>query len=58
MMARFSPILNSMQIVRRQNSIDYFAAAANSIDINRLMIVASRGTASASELVTNGLIRL
>ena len=37
------------------NSIDYFANRANAIDINRLIIVATRGTASASELVINGL---
>ncbi len=37
------------------NSIDYFANRANAIDINRLIVVASRGTASASELVINGL---
>ena len=37
------------------NSIDYFARLGNSIDINRLVIIASRGTASASELVINGL---
>jgi len=37
------------------NSIDYFANRANAIDLNRLIIVASRRTASASELVINGL---
>ncbi len=37
------------------NSIDYFSRLGSSIDINRLIIVASRGTASASELVINGL---
>ena len=37
------------------NSIDYFANRANALDINRLIVVASRGTASASELVINGL---
>jgi len=37
------------------NSIDYFARRGNSIDINRLIVIASRGTASASELVINGL---
>ncbi|MDH3620009.1 MAG: S41 family peptidase [Gammaproteobacteria bacterium] len=37
------------------NSIDYFANRANAIDINRLIVVASRRTASASELVINGL---
>jgi hypothetical protein len=37
------------------NSIDYIARLGSSIDINRLIIIASRGTASASELVINGL---
>lgn len=37
------------------NSIDYFARNGSSININRLVIIASRGTASASELVINGL---
>ena len=46
-----------MRIVpRRNNSIDYFANRANAIDINRLIVVASSDrTASASELVINGL---
>ena len=39
-----------------ENSIDYFANRANAIDINRLIVVASTArTASASELVINGL---
>ena len=37
------------------NNIDYFANRANAIDLNRLIIVASDRTASASELVINGL---
>lgn len=38
------------------NSIDYFANRPNAIDLNRLIIIASReNTASASELVINGL---
>ena len=37
------------------NGIDYFSNRANAIDLSRLIIVASRGTASASELVINGL---
>lgn len=37
------------------NSIDYIARVGNSIDIDRLIVIASRGTASASELVINGL---
>ena len=39
-----------------ENRIDYFANRANAIDINRLIVVASTArTASASELVINGL---
>jgi hypothetical protein len=37
------------------NGIDYFANRANAINLNRLIIIASRDTASASELVINGL---
>ena len=37
------------------NSSDYLARRGNSLDINRLIVIASRGTASASELVINGL---
>lgn len=37
------------------NSIDYFSNRTNAIDLNRLIIVASTRTASASELVINGL---
>jgi C-terminal processing protease CtpA/Prc len=37
------------------NAIDYLSNRANAIDLNRLIIIASRGTASASELVINGL---
>ena len=37
------------------NSIDYISRRGSSIDIDRLVVVASRGTASSSELVINGL---
>lgn len=37
------------------NSIEYFERRGSSIDLSRLIIIASRGTASASELVTNSL---
>ncbi len=37
------------------NTTDFFAVQANSVRLDRLIIVASRGTASASELVTNSL---
>jgi carboxyl-terminal processing protease len=35
--------------------LSYFARQANSIDLTRLIVVASRSTASASELVSNAL---
>ena len=38
-----------------ENDIDYFSNRANAIDLNRLIIIASDRTASASELVINGL---
>ncbi len=37
------------------NSTDFFSVQGNSVSLDRLIIVASRGTASASELVTNSL---
>ena len=37
------------------NSTDFFAVQGNSVSLDRLIIIASRGTASASELVTNSL---
>lgn len=37
------------------NSSRFFARLGNSISLSRLVIVATRGTASASELVTNGM---
>ena len=38
------------------NSFEVFSLLANSINLSQLVIIASRGTASASELVTNGMI--
>lgn len=38
------------------NSIRRFSTLANSLGLSRLLVIASRGTASASELVTNGMI--
>ncbi len=38
------------------NSTDFFSRRGNSLTLSRLVVIASRGTASASELVTNGLI--
>lgn len=37
------------------NSIEFFDRLANSMSLSRLVIVATSGTASASELVTNGM---
>ncbi len=38
------------------NSPEFFELLGNSIGLSRLVVVATRGTASASELVTNGMI--
>jgi carboxyl-terminal processing protease len=38
------------------NSTDLFGLLGSSINLSRLVVIASRGTASASELVTNGMI--
>jgi len=38
------------------NSTEFFELLGNSISLSRLVVIASRGTASASELVTNGMI--
>jgi len=38
------------------NSTSFFARQGNSLDTMRFIVIASRGTASASELVTNSLI--
>jgi C-terminal processing protease CtpA/Prc len=37
------------------DSTEFFQRQGNSIDLGRLVVIASRGTASASELVTNSL---
>lgn len=38
------------------NSTEFFELLGNSIGLSRLVVIASSGTASASELVTNGMI--
>jgi carboxyl-terminal processing protease len=38
------------------NDVEFFELLGNSINLSRLVVIASRGTASASELVTNGMI--
>ncbi len=38
------------------NEIEFFELLGNSISLSRLVVIATRGTASASELVTNGMI--
>jgi len=40
----------------QNNAIEFFERRTNSISLSRLVVIATRGTASASELVTNGLI--
>jgi C-terminal processing protease CtpA/Prc len=40
----------------QNNSTDFFSRRGNSLDTMRLIVIASGGTASASELVTNSLI--
>ena len=40
----------------QNNSTDFFGLLGNSINLSSLVVIASRGTASASELVTNGMI--
>ena len=37
------------------NSVEFFSALANSVNLSRLAVIATGGTASASELVTNSL---
>lgn len=37
------------------NSTELFARLGNSLSLSRLVVIATRGTASASELVTNGM---
>jgi len=37
------------------NSTEFFERRGNSVNLSRLVVIASRGTASASELVTNGM---
>jgi C-terminal processing protease CtpA/Prc len=39
----------------QNNSSSFFARLGNSIDLTRVIIIASRGTASASEIVTNSM---
>lgn len=38
------------------NSTEFFGLLGNSLSLSRLVVIASSGTASASELVTNGMI--
>lgn len=37
------------------NSIEFFERLGNSVSLSRLVVIATQGTASASELVTNGM---
>jgi C-terminal processing protease CtpA/Prc len=38
------------------NSTEFFALLGNSVSLSQFVVIATRGTASASELVTNGMI--
>jgi C-terminal processing protease CtpA/Prc len=38
------------------NDVEFFEQLGNSINLSQLVVIATRGTASASELVTNGMI--
>ena len=38
------------------NDEEFFERLANSVNLSRLVVIATRGTASASELVTNGMV--
>lgn len=38
------------------NDVEFFEQLGNSISLSQLVVIATRGTASASELVTNGMI--
>jgi C-terminal processing protease CtpA/Prc len=40
----------------QNNASEFFELRGNSINLSQLVVIASRGTASASELVTNGMI--
>ena len=40
----------------QNNSTEFFELLGSSINLSRLVVIATRGTASASELVTNGMI--
>jgi len=39
----------------RYNEVEFFDRLANSMSLSRLIVIATRGTASASELVTNSM---
>jgi len=40
----------------QNNNVEFFERRLNSTSLSRLVVIATRGTASASELVTNGMI--
>ncbi len=51
----FSPTLFNADRALLNNSIEFFDRLGNSVSLSQLVIIATSGTASASELVTNSL---
>ena len=51
----FSETLFNADRAAANNSTEFFQRQGNSIDLSRLVVIATAGTASASELVTNSL---
>ncbi len=51
----FSETLYNEERAPTRNSREFFELRAASMDLQRLVVIASRGTASASELVTNSM---
>ncbi len=51
----FSKTLFNADRAAENNREKLFALLANSINLSRLVVIATRGTASASEMVTNGM---
>jgi len=51
----FSRTLFNAYRARANNRTEFFDRLANSMSLSRLVVIATQGTASASELVTNGM---
>ncbi len=52
----FSKTLFNADRAADNNSEELFESIANALDVNNVVFIATRGTASASELVANGLV--